>query len=183
MSLRVLTKMTGLAGQPWYNTLHFAGGTQTEADDAADAAHDFWNAFQPSFANGLTVQVQPEVISYDPTTGDPVGLFATSTPAITSSGSGEPLPWATMGLVRWRTGDFVEGREVRGRTFIPALTEGHNTSGRPASALLTIMQTAIDALIADTPTFQVYSVAHRTTHAVVTGSPWSEWATLRSRRD
>ena len=184
MPLRVTTEMTGLGGGPFFSQMHFDGDTQTQADAAADAVWDFWQAVFTSMAAGLTLTVQHEVISFDLSSGNPIGVFATSEAPMTSSGGGDALPWGTQGLIRWRTGAFVGGHEIRGRTFIPALTEGHNTAGRPASTLITILNNAASALISDaTCELLVYSPTKSATATVVTGTAWSEWAQLRSRRD
>jgi hypothetical protein len=184
MPLRTTTTMTGVTGAPYFSQMHFTGSTQTEADGAAAAVRAFWAAIVASMVSPLAIQVDAEVVYFDVGTGNPLGVFATSTAALSATGAGEPLPWATQALVRWRTGFFVGGREVRGRTFIPALTEGHNTAGRPVSALLTILNGAASALIADgSSQLLTYSPAHSATAPVVTGTAWTEWAQLRSRRE
>lgn len=184
MPLRVTTSMVGLGGGPFYSQMHFAGETQGAADAAADAVWDFWQAIFTSQAAGLTLTVEPEVIQFDLSTGAPETVYATSEAPMTSSGGGDALPWGTQGLIRWRTGAFLGGRELRGRTFIPALTEGHNTAGRPAAALITILNNAAAALIADGASeLMVYSPTKSAIATVVTGTGWSEWAQLRSRRD
>lgn len=182
--LRVDTVMTGDPGAPYLSSMYFTGDDQTEAGQAASAVRAFWAAIVSSMVAPLSIQVQPEVVSVDVATGEPIEIFSTTQDVLTATGSGDALPWATQGLVRWRTGFFIGGREVRGRTFIPALTEGHSTAGRPTAALLTILNGAASGLIADANSqLLVYSKTHHSSADVVTGSAWSEWAVLRSRRD
>jgi hypothetical protein len=183
MTHRVNTSMTGLQGGPWFSSMVFDGSGTADAQASADAVRAFWLAISTSMGAGLTITVDPEVIAFDPATGDPTGVESTSTAQITTGGAGEPLPWSTQGLMRWRTGVFIGGKEVRGRTFIPALTEGHNTAGRPAAALLTILNAAGATLILASPDLQVYSRTHGVVHNVTARSTWTEWAELRTRRD
>jgi hypothetical protein len=147
MSLRVRTTLSGVTGAPYLATMHHSGGGSTDAAAAATAVRNFWAAIAPSMAAPTHIVVDPEVEEFTPGTGDITAVHNTTTAAIDSSGSGEPLPWGIQAVVRWRTGVFSEGREIRGRTYIPCLTEGHNTLGVPSGALVTILETAAAALL------------------------------------
>lgn len=181
---RVRTTFTGVTGTPYLNTLYFfaSGGT---AQQAATAAGNFWGTVDNNMVNTVSWTTDSEVPTIDPATGE-ITLLTAVTP-VTGVGtlSGAQLPLVTQGLVRWRTGAFAGCREIRGRTFIPGLSElGNNTNGTPESTLVSAVNTAASALISDaSSTFAVYSRKLGNETAVVSGSCWTQWASLRSRRD
>lgn len=186
---RVRTSLTGVQGSPWLSTMYFdvAGGT---AQDAADAVGVFWTAMDNSMVSAVQWATEAEVAQVNASNGNLVMVHATTPASGTGASATEVLPIATQALIRWRTGSIVNGREVRGRTFIPGLVEANNDSGSPTSTLVTNYSAAAAALIADANSTLV--VWHRPTtpggsdgskHDVVTGSMWTEFAVLRSRRD
>lgn len=180
---RVRTNITGGPGGPELTTMFFDVVGGLTAADANAAVGAFWDTVQDLVHNAYTMATESEVASVDIATGEITGL--TPVTAITKPGtvSGQPLPPATQGLLRWRTGTFVAGREIRGRTFIPGPTEEHNLTGVPNSDYITVANNAAAALIAATGTeLFVYSRTHRDSAPVVSGSCWNQWAVLRSRR-
>jgi hypothetical protein len=193
MALRVRTEITAVSGSPYLSTFHFPGSGGTDAEAAADGARAFWAEIVASMAAPTSVQVVGEVEEFEPETGNLLAVFQSEQAVLVASGSGDPLPWATQGLIRWRTGAFIDGRELRGRTFIPALTEGHSTQGRPTAALITILNTAAGAvndllgvwqrprLASEGP--PVVEARDGQIVPVASFSVWTQWAQLRSRRD
>lgn len=182
--LRVVTKFTGATGSPYYNTLMFTGTGATNAQDAADAARAFWNAFQGTIADTIKADVQSEVEELNVGTGKVEAVHSKTTSQISMAASNTMLPRTTQGLIRVRTGFFVDGREQRGRIFIPCLTEVSNDIGVPSSGIKSTANTAAAALIADADsTWCVYSRANAATATVTGATMWDEWAYLSSRRD
>ena len=193
MALRVRTEITAVSGSPYLSTMHFPGSGGTDAEAAADAVRAFWDELDSSMAAPASIQVLGEVEEFDPETGALLEVFSTEQAVLVASGGGDPLPWATQALIRWRTGAFIDGRELRGRTFIPALTEGHNTQGRPTAALITILNSAAGAVNTLLGIWQRPRAASEGPPVVEARagqivpvsafSAWSQWAQLRSRRD
>jgi len=183
--LRVTTQWSGPAGGPFYTTLHFDGVDQTAAEDAASAAVAFWNGMQAAITSTVSRQVLPEVKQIDPVSGDATAVYNTAGGDLTAGGAtGAPLPWTTQGLIRLRTGQFVSGREVRGRIFVPGFTEDANDAGRPNSSARGVFNSAVSSLISDPDSILVvYSPSHGLFRVVNAGNAWTEWAVLRSRRD
>lgn len=180
---RITTEFTGVAGAPYFNTLHFlaSAGTPTQA---ANAVRTFWNALQGNLADTLRGQVQTEVVTIDSATGEPNHVDSITSSQIVYTASNTMLPRASQGLVRLRTGHFVGGREIRGRIFIPCLTEVANDIGVPSSTIISTVNTAAAALIADVNCdWLVYSFLKKQAAAITSATMWSEWATLRTRRD
>ena len=180
--LRTTTLITGTAGGPYYSTFHFEGTLQAEADAAAIAARTFWDGIKTQISTGAAVDVLDEVEVVDVPTGQVTQVYISPTASVAPSGGGDYLPRANQGLIRWLTGIYVAGRQLRGRTFIPGATELMSTNGTPDTSYKTPLQTAANALVG-TSDFGVYSPTHGQFILGATASVWDKWAVLRSRRD
>jgi hypothetical protein len=184
---------------------HFieGGGTALQALAAAKA---FWAACSGFLVAGTIGITQGTVETVDELTGQVTAVTAGTNGTTSFTGGSEAMAPQVQGLVQWRSGIFADGREIRGRTFLPAMMESLNTLGAPAESLVTAVGVAAAALIADAnsglcvwrrprverpqvgvPGDRWYLPAQSArvgTHAVVSsGAMWSKWATLRSRRD
>lgn len=180
--LRVTTEITGYAGAPYYSTMHFGGETQPEADAAVGGVFQFWEDWAAVMASGGQVNVNNDVDVVDPATGQVTAQLQVPTLAITPSGPAEILPPTCQALVRWSTGTWIAGRQLRGRTFIPAMMETNSVAGRPNGASIPLWQAYAETLLSTTD-FGIYSPTHRVFHLGATATVWQEWASLRSRRD
>jgi hypothetical protein len=130
----------------------------------------------------FTVFEPLEVI--DPATGQVSGTLPITTMTHVGASTTEQQPRAIQALVRWFTGVYVGGREIRGRTFIPGITEGGNDAGVPASALMTNLDSAANTLASDSSAkLAVWSKARGQAVDVVSAATWNQFAVLRSRRD
>lgn len=179
---RVRTQLTGLFGLPGLSTMFFdeAGGSAQQAVNAVGA---FWaGVVTNGVQNGFQYLTEPDVDVVNSTTGQITSTVQTTSASGSSSAAGEALPWATQGLIRWRTGVYSGGREIRGRTFLPGMLES-NSFGIPLASWTTPMQGVVNALIADAnSTLIVWSRKNQGFAPVVSGSVWQQWAVLRSRR-
>lgn len=93
---------------------------------------------------------------------------------------------ATQALVRWSTGVVVNGRFLKGRTFIPGLEIDALVGGNLSTGAQSTIGAAAGNLIAADVGFSIW---HRPTdgvggslHPVLGTSVWSEFAVLRRRR-
>jgi len=181
---RITTTITGPAATGGgYNELYLVPTTGTMAD-AHDAAADFWEAFGVLALSTNTYVTSGDIELVDSATGLITGIESATTRTKVGQNSGEPLPKATAALVRWRTGTYVNGREIRGRTFLSGLNEAQSDAGVIAAGTRTALQTAANTLVARTDVnLVVYSRVHFQAAVVETANVWSEWAMLRSRRD
>ena len=181
---RVRTALAGGTGADQVSTMFFdqaAGGT---AQHAADAVHTFWSSLSSTIITGYTMNVDTIVEDIDIATGKPVAVTSVTAAPITASGASGAMPWATQGLVEWRTGLFLSGREVRGRTFIPGVNGVANAGGVPSSTYLSTLQAAGNALATDVnSSLCIYSRKKRSIGVVTTCNTYQKWAVLRSRRD
>jgi hypothetical protein len=183
--LRVRVGYTGLQGAPWLSTLYFAGNTQTEANSAITATKAFLDALKVWQDSNMAFATEAEVPEINTTTGATIQVFNTTVQTGVGSVGGTMLPTAAQALIRWRTGVFVSGREIRGRTFVPGLTQtANNGDGVVNGGTITAFSTAAANLIAAAGAdFGVWSRARATFAAAQTGSCWNQFAVLRSRRD
>lgn len=181
---RVRVQITGPAGSPWLATHYFLPSAGMTPDEAVAATGSFWNDCRVYMTTGATIASEAEVASVDALTGEVTGIDQTTPFSVTGASSADPLPPTVQGVVRWRTGTFVGGREIRGRTFIPGLTEAYSTNGVPTAGFLSGVQTAAAGLIADANSdLCIWSRAHQNDPLAVTASVWNQFGVLRSRRD
>jgi hypothetical protein len=180
---RVRTSFTGVTGSPWVNTAFFSD-TATLAQDCVDAVGTFWNSVDALMEASVVWTTLVDVEQVVPTTGNVVAVEATTPVAGAGAGATTGLPTLTQGLVRWRTGDYIGGREVRGRWFIPGLATTANNDGNLAATATTTINNAAAALLADPDAVLViWSRKNLSEHPVSSGSVWNQFAGLRSRRD
>lgn len=185
---RVRTLITGVGGSPYYLTGYFEapGG---DPNDYAEAWHQF-------VGNGITGQTASYPISatltteanlqvVDPVSGDVQG-FLESEQIVTSGSSTSPmLPPSNQYLVRFTTGVYIDGRQVRGRTYIPCPSLAGATAQGTVSAGDRIALTDRGQALIDDPdsNFVIWSKKNQRWHSAVNADCWSQYAVLRSRRD
>lgn len=183
MSLyKVRTLWSGGPGGAGVSTMFFdtAGGSAAQCNSAVGT---FWNAVRVYQSSTLSYATDAIIYTVDEATGLITGSSAVTPATGVGAVATDALPWATQGLVQWRTGQYIGGREIRGRTFLPGMVEARNGAGIPDSTILGAVNTAAAALIADaTSDFQVYSIANHNAQTTTVGSMWASWAQLRSRR-
>lgn len=184
---RVTTRFSGgPAVGGGINKLYF--DDSLSAASAAGAVVDFWEACAAVQVNTLQMIVDGTVEIVDVESGQVTGLAVTDTVTVTGANNQDPLPKASQGLIRLRTGDFINGRERRGRIFVPGLLEANNEGGSVGTSLRTALATAADILVA-TDLFVVYrrppadEPGTGAFSIVQSASVWDQWAVLRSRRD
>lgn len=181
--MRVRTTLTGMQGSPWVNTLNFAEGVGTAAQ-LNTAVGTFWGAVDALMDSEVSWTTDAEVAQINAATGALEGLTSVTPATGNGSAVGDALPLATQAVLRWRTGQFAFGREIRGRTFIPALVEASNDNGTLLAASAATINSAAAALISDVnSTLVVWSRRADNVATVVTGSVATDFGVLRSRRD
>jgi hypothetical protein len=165
-----------------FSVMHF-GDAIGSAQVAADAVEDWLDDIDASMALGQAMQVDTEVEEVDPATGNILSVANVTTVGKTGAVSGAPVPQVAQALFRWRTGQYINGREVRGRTFVPGLAlAATDTQGEIASATVAGLQTAAAAFVTASG-IGVWSPANGTFELATSASVWPEFAVMRSRRD
>lgn len=180
---RVRTRSTGVGGSPYY-TNHYFNDFGSTAQQCADAVNIFWNSMRTVISSQVNMDIEDEVAVINAGTGLQTGQEQVVGAAQNGTSGVDLLPNATQGLIRWSTGVWTGGRQVKGKTFVFGPTETHSTNGIPTPAYTGLLQTAALGLIADTSTeLVIYSPTHLAQFAATTASAWGQWAVLRSRRD
>lgn len=177
--------MSGVAGTPWYVNHYFTNSDDTAGAEGATAAVlAFWDAIDGLQANEVSGVVDSVVPVLSPVTGEISGLLDGGGGVWQGDSAASLLPIASQGLIQWRTAVFVSGRELRGRTFIPGLSEDClDADGTLASGAITGFQAAATALIGADESFCIWSRTHGQA-AIVTSATFPDYfAVMRSRRD
>lgn len=169
--------------------------------DAAGAMTAFWAAVKSCIHTSTTIAVLPVVETIDPTNGEITAATAVTGSSTTGTDDGNALPPQTQGILQLRTGGYVDGREVRGRIYIPALTVSGWRDGNWVSTKRAIIETAAATLLAGgtsdwqlvvwqrerlaDPDHEPNPITHRdgSVHAVSALVLAQKTAVLRSRRD
>lgn len=181
--LRVRVGMTGPPGAPYVATHYFAESDATAVAAATAAVAALWGAWDAQMTNQITWEIENEVTVLTEA-GTVTGSFLVDGQTGTGSGTSEPLPIAAQALCQWRTGVYLAGREVRGRTFIPGLTSGANDDGMLLQANRNLIDSAALTYVgASGCTPVVWSRARAQAIPISGGFAWSQFAMLTSRRD
>jgi hypothetical protein len=181
---RVETVTTGLDGSPFLST-HWFNSTIGNVDDCVQSVVDLWTDLSGVIINDLSMAVQSTVYVVDETTGEITGTeISGAADIVVGTDASTPLAAATQGLLRLHTGDYVGGRELRGRMFVPGPSITALTNGGPSVSYQNSLNTAIATFIGNSSTVPIiWSRVNGTSRGIVTGNAWTEFAVLRSRRD
>jgi len=184
--LRVRQTFSGVQGAPWLSTMFFTTATEDASSAAAavTAVGAFWTAIRSLMTTSVTWATQAQVDGID-VNGNHTGAWSTTPATNSGSAATNQLPQAVQMLCQWRTGTYVNNREVRGRTFIPGLVTGAMAStGLVLGTASTTVQTAINTLLGNaTVHLCVWDRTHAGSAQVTSGTVWNQFAILRSRRD
>jgi len=141
--LQVKTTIVGYPGGQGLVAHYFAGpgaGTLAEATEALGRVRAFWDALKAKVHSSMTYQPQQVVSEMNPATGDITAQFTTAGVVFVSgTGAGDKMPGAASYVAQYLTGVFLNGRQVRGRTFVGVALEGDNDAqGHPSTGTGTI---------------------------------------------
>jgi hypothetical protein len=167
----------------------------TSAQTAVNAVRTFWDAFKTYLPNEVVLTVSPVVDVYSTSLGALVGSYTAATaPAQVTGGDTGIYSMASGVKVQWNTGVILNGRRVRGSTFIvPAGGTAFTVSGlvgaTPRSSINTAGANLISAMATATHPFGVWSRPKTTTSddgvfsAITAPETVEKGAILRGRRD
>lgn len=194
--MRSAAVITGSAfPEPGYTSMWWrpgtAGGSVADATDILARFRSVWESLKTLISPSVTFDYEGLCIAVEDTTGVLTGAFSGTDPTSTvGSGTGDPLPRQTQGLIQWQTSTVVNGRRLRGRTYVPGFGESENSSTAvPFASTVTAMVTAGALVLPAGATASFPVIWHRPgpggpgTSAAITGvSASTKWAVLRSRR-
>lgn len=127
--LRTRIVWTGVAGSPYYSTFYWNGDGGTLAQEAQDQTIAYAAAAAGFVRTGLTMTVESEVLEVNHVTGESVTLFNVAGSTSVGANTNQPLPFQVQALTTFGTAGFRRGRRIRGRSFLPGLTEEVNSTG------------------------------------------------------
>lgn len=181
--LRVRVGFVGTQGSPYVSTFYFAETGSVAATAAVAAVGGLWDDLQAQMTDQLQWTTEAEVVELTEA-GVVTASYTVNQESGTGEGTSEPLPIAAQGLLQWRTGVYLAGREVRGRTFLPGMTSGSNDDGLVLAANRALVNAAAtDYLASGGCTPVVWSRARAAAVPITGGTCWDQFAMLTSRRD
>ena len=184
--LRVVSVGTGVAGSPFFMTHFFdPGDVGQDAQECSDWVKDFQFAARAHFGSSLVWANEPEVVTIDQASGDITSSETVTTFPVGGTAS-DLLPLVTQGLITWRTGSFIAGRQVIGHTFLPTAPESDNdVDGTPSSGYATAWLGSVTAADAAHPdvTHCIYSRKNGIAKTRTSFAMQNSWSYLRTRRD
>lgn len=196
---RVRSIWSGFSGAPGYTNMYFgttdpllAGATQACTDVRA-----FWQACVSVFPDDVQINVEPNVQIVEDSTGLVEDELSTTATAAVNGTSGAAYAAPCGASIEWRTSQFVNGRRVKGRSYlVPLVSTSYETDGTLIAAALTALQAAAAGLIAAPSQFVVWhrpveasagpppvEASAGSLHLVATAGVSDRVAVLRSRRD
>lgn len=189
---RVQWAGTSITG-PGVSVLHArtSGGATTSqcAQALADRARTFFDAVKAMVPAGVTWSFPPEATELDTATKQLIGVHAVTSPAdVLSTGAASSWSRPSGGRVDWLTTAIVNGRRLRGRTYLVPLTTGsYDATGSIATTAIATLETAA-AAYRNTGVFTASQPAvWSRTHGIladISGSNVPDLVTvMRSRRD
>lgn len=185
---RIRVSWTGFPGAPGLSTFYNVSGT---APVPVAAIRQFFQDLNAFLRSNTTITVHADGDDIDDADGTLSGSWAhTPAPAAVTGSASTGVYAAPAGaVVNWVTGGIVNGRRLRGKTFIVPLATGAFDSDGSLGAFRTTLLTAANTLLTSAPGLAVW---HRPSapgavdgsSALITSASVPDLvAVLRSRRD
>lgn len=120
-----------------------------DADDATADIGAFFNTIKSALPTGISVSVPSSGDKIDVATGTLTGGWSGGTAATIAATGGAAYAAGTGTYVRWGTGLIVNGRRLKGRTFIcPLIVGAYAADGTIEAVWQAILQPAATTLAA-----------------------------------
>lgn len=191
---RVTTTLTGFSGAPGYWRHYFkdvsglVGPAMPQL--CVDRVRDAVVAGGVLFANSVTYNVSGLVDELDESTGQITGQQSVTPRTQVGAGAGNLGPIVVGLVAQFNTDDFVNGRRIRGRSFLNPIRSAYTINSAPQATELGLAQafaSKMDDQGATTVRFGVYTrpkgAQPGAWHDVTTTNVPQKWTVLRSRRD
>jgi hypothetical protein len=202
--MRVRTVINGFPAGPALNTFYFDGTEDVAGATACvERVRVFWLAattFMPNVANAVPDTLVDVVNPVNGQVTDTIATTATATP-INGAGGGNFAPPSCQILLKLKTGTFLAGRRLQGRSFIgPVNLANIEGDGTPTAAAVSAVNDAATVMItgdggthhlvvwrrpkqSSPKTKPATFIRDGSSGAVTNVSVPNKFATLRSRRD
>jgi hypothetical protein len=193
--IRTRAVLLGVAGLPGLFTAYHVGSTpatNAEGLEAATRVRALFENFKTHMSSSVSVQYSATADVLDSTTGTITGGLSFTQPVTTVGTLGTSfIATPAQYLLRYLTSSIINGRHVRGRSFIgPCMVSDATATGQPSLGVQSALQAAGALLGTTVVTPIAHVVWHRpVNHAggaavsVVSYGAGAQYAVLRSRRD
>lgn len=132
---RVRCGMTGFIGAPGVATFYFL-----DTDTAVASLKTFWDSVGAMMPATVTIQVENTGDILEDTTGEITGSWASDVVAASPGGSDGSYSAPSGAIVSWETNTYLDGRRLRGRTFVVPLSGNqYQTDGTIVNGSLTAL--------------------------------------------
>jgi hypothetical protein len=160
---RLRVAWTGLTALPGLSTFYSSNTLGSLSSDVVT----FFGNVSDNFPAGLTWDVPSNGDVIEVETGTLTGTWGVpGSSQVNAQGGAEPYAAGVGVQVQWTTGAVVNGRRVRGSTFLcPLITASYDTSGTITSGVITDVSNAASILLAAEP----IGIWHRPTGAGADG--------------
>lgn len=177
---QVKVNWTGYPGGPGVSTFMF----EDSATPPLAALRTLFVAFAGQIPTVVALDIPNTGRTVD-LNGNVMGAWTGPTQSPFAGSSPTPTYTAAAGaMIRWSTGAFIGGRELRGKTFIvPATTSTFDTNGTIAGGQITAFNNACATFLAAAPTFRIWSRRNAAVATPTSGLCVDKCVVLRSRRD
>lgn len=176
--LRVL--WNGTSGGPGISTFYGSGTAQS----LMTPLHAFFDGMKGRTPTDVTWTFPAAGTQIDDTTGQAVGAWTTGAAApITGTGTGT-YSLLSGTVVNWNTGTWVNGRQLRGKTFFVPLTSAcYDADGRVDEITRAAIESLANTTFGGGSPLRVYSRTALTSAPVSTATVPAKAVYLSSRRD
>lgn len=139
---RVSVAWQGWPGSPGVSQFYMKQSPDYQG--VVDDLRTFFDAVKALLPSGLTVQVPVSGDTLNDNTGGIVGSWSATTPPLVVTGTGAGAYAGNAGaVIHWLTLAVVNGRRLRGRTFlVPLISTAYDTAGSLSTAALSTLSTA-----------------------------------------
>lgn len=177
---RVRVAWSGWPGGPGVSTFYANAGQVPNLT----ALRTLWAAMTGAIPGGFTTQIENTGQTVDLATGQAIGTWSTGTVGAVGGGGTGGYAAPCGAVIQWKTGQFVNGREVRGKTFlVPLPANAYDGDGTLTPTLVSSLQTAVNTFVTSVAgSYLVWSRKGAVGHPITSGVVRDRAMVLTSRR-
>lgn len=143
---QAVVQWTGFPGAPGYSVFY----AHSDGAGVRDKIYNFFNSVKPQLPSTVKIQVPATGSVIDENSGLITGVWNDTPVSLITGGAGGKYHAAAGACVTWSTDSFLNGRRLRGRTFLVPLESGcFAPDGSLDDGTRTLLQTAVNTLVTD----------------------------------